>query len=102
MGEGCYPGTSNTTLVTGLTFESDETGVVTVTFTDSQDPSKSDVNVSIYDKDEQLISDYFSLAYNSTAPVSKSFNVDPTHEYNLFISHQGSGLQNVRLTVDVG
>ncbi len=97
-----YPGTSNTTLVTGLAFESDETGVVTVTFTDSQDPSKSDVNVSIYDKDEQLISDYFSLAYNSTAPVSKSFNVDPTHEYNLFISHQGSGLQNVRLTVDVG
>lgn len=33
-----WPGTSQTTLVTGLTFENNETGVVTVTFTDSQDP----------------------------------------------------------------
>lgn len=95
-------GTSQYALVTDLTFEEGESGTVEVTFTDSQDLSKSDVNISIYDKDDQLITDYVSLAYNSKAPVTTSFHVDPTHEYDLFISHQGTGLQNERIVVKVG
>ncbi|MEQ2455524.1 hypothetical protein [Flavonifractor hominis] len=95
-------GTSQYALVTDLTFEEGESGTVEVTFTDSQDLSKSDVNISIYDKDDQLITDYFSLAYNSKAPVTALFHIDPTHEYDLFISHQGTGLQNERIVVKVG
>ena len=97
-----YPGSSQWELITGLTFEKGESGVVEVTFTDSQDPSKADVNISIYDKNDQLITDYFSLPYSSGVPVTKLLNVDPTHEYNVLINYQGTGLQNERVVVKVG
>lgn len=100
--ENGYPGTSQWELVTGLSFEEGESGAVEVTFTDSQDPRKADVNISIYDKNDQLITDYFSLSYNREVSATKVLNIDPTHEYNLFINYQGTGLQNERVVVKVG
>ena len=97
-----YPATSTYCFVTSLSFQAYETGMVRVTFTDSQDPSKSDINISIYDKSDQVFSDYFQLSYDKLNSQSKSFYVNPSHEYNLYISHQGTGLQNERIIVEVG
>lgn len=96
-----YPGTSSRLLVTGLTFNSDETGMVQVSITGIRNVSS--VNISIYDKEIQAVTDYFTLDYNDTTLRTNSFYVDPTHEYNLYVSHNGAANTqcSVRMSVFV-
>lgn len=99
---GVPAGITQAALVTELTFQEGEQGTVTLTFTDSQDADKSNLNVLLYDKTDHLISDYVTLSYDAAAPAARSFHVDPTHAYDISITHQGTGFHALRLAVDAG
>jgi hypothetical protein len=94
-----YTGTSTRAFVTDLSFEDGESGEIQVTLNDSQDYNKANVNVSVYDKSAQRIVSYVTLENKTPSPTTKYFYVTPSHNYDLYISHQGSGIQNESLNI---
>lgn len=80
-----------------LAFETGETGTITVSATETTS-SISTVNISVYDITRSSISDWVTLTIGGK---SKSFNVDPTHEYRFYLSNNSVNSANVRFQITV-
>lgn len=83
--------------VDALTFKGDESGQITVQATDTTSGIAT-VNVSVYDVTEGHISDWVRL---NVGGASKSFTVDPTHQYRFFLSnnHVADAIVRFQITV---
>ena len=80
-----------------LTFQSGESGRITVQATDTASGIAT-VHVSVYDVTQGHVSDCVRL---NVGGASKSFTVDPTHQYRFFLSnnHVADAIVRFQITV---
>lgn len=80
-----------------LTFKSDESGRITVQATDTTSGIAT-VNISVYDVTKARVNDWVKLTVGG---ASKTFTVDPTHEYRFFVSNNHVANASVRFQITV-
>jgi hypothetical protein len=90
-----YPATSTMTIMTGLTFNTGESGRIEVSYTDCTDTSSPTMNISLYSMTTHTITDYFTISKGS----SNSFYVDAAGSYNIYVSNNGAGTCNARFQI---